>query len=60
VAFLFYCDLNICVESTEVVQKFCQFFFGMGSDDESVVYISKPEYMYMLVLHDDYFLVNPN
>jgi len=32
----------------------------MGPDDESVVYISKPEYVCMLVLHDDNFLVNPN
>jgi hypothetical protein len=38
--FFFHCELNICVESIDVVQKFCQFFSGMGPNDKSVIYIS--------------------
>jgi len=32
------------VESTEVVQKFCQVFLAMGPDEESVIYISELAY----------------
>ena len=42
----FHCELNICVESFEVVQEFCQFFFAMGPD-ESVLYISEPACMFV-------------
>jgi hypothetical protein len=42
--FFFHCELYLVVESIEVVQKFCQFFYAMGPIDESVVYISEPVY----------------
>jgi hypothetical protein len=42
VAFFFsHCEMYFAVKSIEVVQKFCQSFFAMGPDDESVVYISE-------------------
>jgi len=48
--FFFHCELNICVESIEVVQKFCRFFSAMGPDDESVIYISGPAYRFLYCL----------
>jgi len=45
--FFFHCKLYLVVESTEVVQKFCQFFLAMGSDDKSIIYISEPAYRLM-------------
>jgi len=35
------------VESIEVIQKLCQFFLAMGSDEESVIYVSEPAYRFV-------------
>jgi hypothetical protein len=40
--FFFHCELYLVVESSEVVQKFCQFFLAMGPNDKSVMYIPEP------------------
>jgi len=48
VAFLsFHCERYLFVESTEVVQKFCQLFLAVRPDNESVIYISEPAYTFV-------------
>jgi len=46
-AFFFHCELNICLKSIQVLQKFCQLFLAMGPDDEGVIYISEPAYRFL-------------